>query len=286
MKPRVWPVLVTLFVALTLMLMSGVALGVAAMGIAFARGQHKPDMQALLTQPPVLLATTFASQLMLFVAVRFMPGLLKDVGEGDWAERVGWKEDRFGLGRVAIAWLGTMAVGQIASWLLLPLTSKNDTLTMISSAARDANLPVFSLLILAGGLGPGLIEELMFRGLTQRRFIERYGPATGIALSAFLFGAYHLDLRQGLAAMAMGWWLGWFAFRDGSVVNVAFGHALNNTTAFILSRVLTDNDELDRSPWVLISGIAVVSICVALTLRFVRTPGNPGQSDVAPLPAE
>ena len=274
MKPRVWPVYVTLLVALVTMLMSGVALGIAALGIAFARGQHKPDMQALLTHPAVLLGTVLMSQLMLFLSVRFVPGVLKDVGEGGWAERVGWKKERLHLGRVGIAWLGTMAVGQIASWLLLPLVgaTRNDTLTMIGNAARDASLPIFALLVLGGGLAPGLVEEVMFRGLTQRRMVERYGPVAGIAISAFLFGAYHLDLRQGLAAMAMGWWLGWFAMRDGSVINVALGHALNNTTAFILSRVLTDTDELDRSPWVLVSGIAVLSICVALTAKFVRAP--------------
>jgi membrane protease YdiL (CAAX protease family) len=272
MKPRVWPVLVTLLFALVSMLMSGAALGIAAIGIAYARGQHKPDMQALLTQPAVLLGTALLSQLMLFLSVRFVPGVLKDVGEDGLAARVGWKTERLHLGRIVIAWLGTMAVGQIASWLLIPLVTRNDTLTMIGNAARDASLPIFALLVLGGGLAPGLVEELMFRGLTQRRLVERYGPVAGIAFSAFLFGAYHLDLRQGLAAMTMGWWLGWFAMRDGSVVNVALGHALNNTTAFILSRVLTDNDELDHSPMVLISGLFVLSICVALTLRFVKEP--------------
>ena len=80
----------------------------------------------------------------------------------------------------------------------------------------------------------------------------------------------------------------WFAWRDGSMVNVAFGHAFNNMTAFILSRAFEQPESFDRSPWGAVFGLALVTACVVLTLRFVRPPQEPApvQSPALPPPEE
>lgn len=268
----VWPVLVTLAVALTLMLVSGVAVGVGAMVLAVSRGE-KPDVIALLATPWVLVTMLALSQGIVLLSVRFLPVLFKDVGAQGWAHRVGWKPERFHLSRAVLAWVGTLGAGQVASYLLQGLHSRDDMLSRFASTSRDADPVTFSAMLLIGGLVAGFGEEFLFRGLAQPRFISRIGVVRGIVLTAALFGAYHLDVRQGLAAMILGCWLGWFAWRDGSVVNVAFGHAFNNMTAFILSRIIGQPDDLDASPWVAVSGLVLVTVCVLLTLRFVpRAP--------------
>lgn len=276
-KPRLWPVWVTLLVAMALMLASGVVVGLGAVALSAVRGE-KLDVTALLATPSVLVTMLGVSQAVVLLSVRFLPGLLKDVGEAGWASRVGWKPERFHLGRTALAWVGTLGAGQVASYLLQGLHTHSDMLSRFAGTSRTADPVTFSVMLLIGGLVAGLGEELLFRGLSQPRFIARYGPAGGIALTALLFGAYHLDLRQGLAAMMLGWWLGWFAWRDGSVANVAFGHAFNNMTAFILSRTFEQPDDFDTSPWVAVSGLVLVLGCALLTLRFVRPEAEAGSA--------
>ena len=270
-KARVWPVFLTLFVSLTLMLMAGVAIGVVAIVISAMRHQ-KLDPQALLSVPWVLLLSITASQAVVLLSVRVMPGLTRDLGEGDWATRVGWLPARFSAWRAALAWVGCLCAGQVGSFLVAPLQRGTDALMRFDEVARTAPPVIFVLLLIAGGVAPGLAEELTFRGLAQSRFIARWGPVAGIALSAFLFGLYHLDLRQGLAAMGMGVWLGWFSWRDGGVVNNAVAHALNNIAAFTLSRFVAPAPEFDRSPIVAGSALVILLVCTVLTARFVDRP--------------
>ncbi len=47
-------------------------------------------------------------------------------------------------------------------------------------------------------------EELIFRGLVQKRLKEGWGARAGILLSAFLFGAYHGNMVQFIYAFLMG----------------------------------------------------------------------------------
>lgn len=270
-QARVWPVLVTLLVALTLMLLSGAALGLFALVVSIARGE-KPDVQALLSVPWVMLLTIAASQAMVLLTTRVVPVIAGDVGNEGWAARVRWAPSRFSPASALLAWVGCMSAGQVASFLVSPLQRDADALMRFDQVARSASPVIFVLLLVAGGLAPGLAEELLFRGLAQSRFVQRFGPLKGIALASFLFGAYHLDLRQGLAAMVMGVWLGWFSWRDGSVVNNALGHALNNISAFLLSRFVGPALEFDRSPAAAGVAFVVLVLCCALTARFVRAP--------------
>ena len=267
-KVPVWPVWVTLAVTMVLMLGAGVIVGLGAVAFAVSRGE-KLDVIGLLATPWVLVTMLALSQGAVLLSVRIMPGLLNDVGEDGWAARVGWNPERFHLGHTALAWVGTLGAGQVAGFALQAFHSKNDMLSRFAGTSRTADPVTFSAMLLVGGLVAGFGEEFLFRGLAQPRFVARYGRVGGIVLTAFLFGAYHLDLRQGLAAMMLGWWLGWFAWRDGSMVNVAFGHAFNNMTAFILSRVFEQPESFDRSPWGAVFGLALVTVCAVLTLRFV-----------------
>ncbi|MGV3622692.1 MAG: type II CAAX prenyl endopeptidase Rce1 family protein, partial [Archangium sp.] len=226
------------------------------------RNHEKIDAVALMTTPGAIVLAAFASQLGLLVSVRLFPPLFKDVGPDGWFKRVAWNVERFHAGRVLVAWLGTLATGSLATYVLEPLRQASDILTRFGEAARNAPPVIFAMLLLVGAVAPGLCEELMFRGLLQTRLIQRWGPLAGIAVTALLFGVYHFDLRQGLAAMAMGWWLGWFAWRDGSTVNVAFGHLLNNATAFMLSRFSPAVEAHERSPVFVAIAVFLLLACV------------------------
>lgn len=93
-----------------------------------------------------------------------------------------------------------------------------------------------------------LAEEIIFRGLLQKRFIRRYGVMRGIFLvsicwSAFHFGSDSYDSSSYVAILvALGWRIAlclalgfifsWITIRSGSVLYAALAHAIHNTLVF------------------------------------------------------
>ena len=87
-----------------------------------------------------------------------------------------------------------------------------------------------------------LAEELVFRGAILRALLA-WKPANHwamIAVSALLFALVHMNPAQMPHAFLMGLLLGWMYYRTGSIVpGVAF-HWINNTIAFLLTRIYPD----------------------------------------------
>jgi membrane protease YdiL (CAAX protease family) len=94
---------------------------------------------------------------------------------------------------------------------------------------------------------PAFLEEVIFRGLLQPRFIRRYGILRGIFLLCVIFAVWHfgsdfspqfsdglvlvqLGLRV-LMSVAQGMVLGWLTLRTGSVLPAALAHAIYNSFA-------------------------------------------------------
>ena len=75
---------------------------------------------------------------------------------------------------------------------------------------------------------PSVLEEIIFRGIILNELLKDYSAKFAIVFSAFLFGAFHLDFRQGLAAFFLGVILGWLYWRYKSLFLVMFAHAFNN----------------------------------------------------------
>lgn len=75
---------------------------------------------------------------------------------------------------------------------------------------------------------PGLCEELMFRGLIQRRLLSVWRPWAAILYTSALFAALHLTPVHMLFAFPLGLWFGFIAYRTGSVWPSSFCHAFVN----------------------------------------------------------
>lgn len=94
---------------------------------------------------------------------------------------------------------------------------------------------VFASIFLLVIVAP-LTEEFLFRGLILRGFLARYGAGTAIVGSALLFGAFHLNLPQAVAATGLGIIYGWWFLHTRSLVPCIIGHALNNGLSLVASR--------------------------------------------------
>lgn len=91
--------------------------------------------------------------------------------------------------------------------------------------------------VLAGGsltlfficlIGPAF-EEMLFRGVILRGFLQNYPRGAAIAASAGLFGIAHLNLYQFVAAGLLGLVLGWLYERSRSLWPCILLHAAYNT---------------------------------------------------------
>jgi len=96
---------------------------------------------------------------------------------------------------------------------------------------------------------PAFLEEIIFRGLLQKRFIKRYGMYRGIFFVGMVWAAFHffsdfsftratnLMVLEHLGArvfmcVTLSFVLGWLTLRSGSVIPAAVAHTLYNVVVF------------------------------------------------------
>jgi len=96
---------------------------------------------------------------------------------------------------------------------------------------------------------PAFLEEIIFRGLLQKRFIQRYGIYRGIFFVGIMWAAFHffsdfsfthatnlmvLELlgTRLLMCVTLSFVLGWLTLRSGSVIPTAVAHALYNVLVY------------------------------------------------------
>lgn len=152
-------------------------------------------------------------------------------------------ETRTSLGLFAprpLAVVGALFVG-VSAWypnLCLVLWAQQylGGATRVPELERLTEGPGFALTVACVSLFPALCEELAFRGLWARALAARFGLGVAIAVSAPLFGLYHLSSAQLLPATLLGAVLAWASLSSGSLWTSIVLHAVNNATALLASR--------------------------------------------------
>ncbi len=75
---------------------------------------------------------------------------------------------------------------------LVDYEGQKATTEMIVAASNDTFLTKSLMVIAVVIVGP-VLEEIMFRGYLQSTLTERFSPAVGIVVSAFVFAAFHFQ---------------------------------------------------------------------------------------------
>ena len=89
------------------------------------------------------------------------------------------------------------------------------------------------LLITAVLISP-IAEEILFRGLTREYAEKAVGAIPAIFVQAVLFGVYHMNLVQGIAAVVFGIIFGFMAKKSKSLVPSIILHAVFNLSAYLI----------------------------------------------------
>lgn len=99
---------------------------------------------------------------------------------------------------------------------------------LLFSTSRYPVIAVISIAIL-----PGILEELLFRGIILDGFLKNYKPGKAIFISALFFGCFHLNPWQFIGAFAGGLLLGWTYWKTRSLLLCMLMHAINNLSALL-----------------------------------------------------
>jgi hypothetical protein len=133
--------------------------------------------------------------------------------------------------------------------------------------------------LVAAVLAP-LAEEIAFRGYLLSALRTRFPPGVAIAASALLFAAIHLDPVRFPAVLFLGVFLGWLAWRSGSIWPAVAAHAVNNGLGSLVASLAGGDPEAGGS---VAAGLAAMAIGIAvlspLATAWIRaTPAPPEAS--------
>lgn len=100
----------------------------------------------------------------------------------------------------------------------------------------SASPVAFAALTAAVVIGPGIGEELFFRGFALRSFLSGLPAWLAVLASAALFGALHMNLLQGFGAFTIGIYLGFVVWKTGSLWVGIASHGINNLLCALFAR--------------------------------------------------
>lgn len=177
---------------------------------------------------------------------------------------------------------GGVVLSEIENWVrwLIPPTPLFREL-MTSLGRGSLPLAFLSVAVVAP-----LCEELIFRGVFLRGFLENYRAWTAILLSSLLFAVVHLNPWQGVSAFGLGMLLSWFVVRTGSLVPAIAGHVMNNAVAVVGLRLSARIPGLTMDGflplWLTLLGVFVTAGGILAFHRATRAPrGLNVSTDVA-----
>jgi membrane protease YdiL (CAAX protease family) len=146
---------------------------------------------------------------------------------------------------------------------VVPLSAWEES--MFSRMADGSIAAVLAVCVLAP-----LLEEMLFRGIVLRGFLQRYPRGQAIFMSALFFGAAHMNIYQFVVGFVMGTVLAWLYERTRSLIPCIALHAAYNITTLLLADWLGAASP-SRLLWAVLLALAA-AVCGVLALRAMLVP--------------
>lgn len=124
-------------------------------------------------------------------------------------------------------------LAQLEEWMVAAEQQAAKLTELLISGTSVADL-FWNLMVIA--VLPALGEELLFRGIIQRQFIELSGNKNaGVLLTAFLFSALHMQFFGFLPRFVLGLVLGYVFLWSGSLWLPMLAHFFNNGLVVVMT---------------------------------------------------
>ncbi|MDR0906633.1 MAG: CPBP family intramembrane metalloprotease [Oscillospiraceae bacterium] len=127
----------------------------------------------------------------------------------------------------------------------------------------------FIIQLITVGIVAPVAEELCFRGVTLNR-MSNIKIWAAVAIQAVIFGAFHLNLLQGLYAALIGVFLGFLVTRFRSLTYAVIAHIAFNSFTVLAGNLLPDTDI--PTLVMLLLGIILTAGCILGLLKCKRPP--------------
>jgi uncharacterized protein len=237
-RPRVWPVFVGFaLVVVALQVVGAIVLSAwayATMPPGTGTNGFVARLESLVASPPGLAAAAAVSATGMGAAALLAAAL----SPGPWRRRLRLSTSGVTAGRVALVVVGLLAVSHSLDAIVSLLgLSRFGALHQINQVMAHASGGWLAVLVISLALGPGVAEEMFFRGFMQTRLSQRFGPAAAIAVVSACFGLVHFDLLHTPVAAVLGLFLGWATERMGTIVPAMVAHVVNNLVAVLTARL-------------------------------------------------
>ncbi|HEX6909083.1 MAG TPA: CPBP family glutamic-type intramembrane protease, partial [Longimicrobium sp.] len=143
------------------------------------------------------------------------------------------------LGAAALIALGGIPVGWAIVWLEMQLFEGGNaqSLSYLQEmlTATDARRALWLLFVAA--VTPAVCEELVFRGVLLQSLSREARAWRAVALSAAVFGAFHLSFETALRFLPTAWiglLMGWVVWHSRSLFASMLMHCINNAFVVVL----------------------------------------------------
>ncbi len=103
------------------------------------------------------------------------------------------------------------------------------------------------LVIIVVSIVPAVCEEVMFRGFIQKSFEFKVKPIWAAFITAIFFGLYHFNPYALFPLIALGFYLGYAAYKSNSIFVPMSLHFFNNFVAVILFFIYGDDDIINST---------------------------------------
>ncbi len=154
-------------------------------------------------------------------------------------------------------------------WIQDAESERNGTLQNILNMKTVTDLIVSIILV---GLMAAIGEEIFFRGILQRIFIQAFrSPLAGVLLTAAIFSAVHGQFLGFIPRLILGVVLGALYWYSGSLYTSMIGHFVFNSVQVVLVylKVVDTNQSGETSKVLVLVGIPALILVVAL-LNYMR----------------
>jgi sodium transport system permease protein len=180
------------------------------------------------------------------------------------------------VGAALIGCSAWAVVSMVSDWLL-PVPKEMLEQLRRSLIPLDGSRGFLATLLLVA-VSPAVCEEALFRGPVLRGLRARLGGPAAAALTALLFGLFHLDVYRLIPSTLLGLLLGVIALESGSIVPSIIAHFCNNAMLTLLVHLRLD-DRMESLGHATLAAIAAASVLLtAVGVALVR--GREEKSEV------
>lgn len=250
---------------------ASVVVAIVAVIPAFAEGQTSPEqITAAASSYWAMVATIGASQLAMAGVVL---AAWKLTG-APFRERLGFTRPRVSRRDAVVVLIagGVPFMVAIAFASLMPSLFPPDAVVALWN---DCTLPQAALWVAIIGLFPGVVEEVLFRGLIQRGFMHRFSPVISIIITSLLFAVMHVDPPAMALALTLGLWFGFVAWRTGSILLTALTHFGINAGWNIAMILVARTEPSDSAQIAAFIGVGVITLpAFVWALRILARAGR------------